>query len=317
MAAPNSEGIALLTGPWQAEPWLDAFRRRAGRRPVALAAPGANPWARYGAVWKPAPDTLASLTDVDVLFSMGAGVDFLFGRADLPAAPIVRFVDPDLTMRMTEWVVLQVLSHHRRQRAYDRQQVARLWRPLPQPAAASVHVGVMGLGALGRDAAQACARLSFPVAGWSRRPQALPELATFHGPAQLDAFLARTDILVVLLPLTPETRGIIDRSLLSKLRRGPLGGAVLINGGRGGLQVEADIIAALDDGTLAGASLDVFESEPLPAASPLWARPDIVVTPHVAADSDPSAVAGFILDQIEAFEAGRPLRHVVDRQAGY
>jgi glyoxylate/hydroxypyruvate reductase A len=141
---------------------------------------------------------------------------------------------------------------------------------------------------------------------------------SFCGPGGLGAFLARTDILVALLPLTPETAGLIDLKLLRKLRRdGPLGGPILINAGRGGSQVEADIVTALKDGTLAGASLDVFQTEPLPADSPLWDLDNVVITPHVAAVSDPAALAGQIAGQIQAFERGEPLKNRVDPQRGY
>jgi glyoxylate/hydroxypyruvate reductase A len=162
------------------------------------------------------------------------------------------------------------------------------------------------------------ARLGFDTAGWSRSPQDIPGVACFHGQAGFDAFLARTDILVSLLPLTPETQGLIDRRLLSKLPRdGALGGAVLINAGRGGQQVQADVLAALDDGTLIGASLDVFETEPLPQDSPFWSHPKVLVYPHVAAVSNANALTRLILRQIERVEAGLPPEHLVDRARGY
>ncbi len=230
----------------------------------------------------------------------------------------MRVVVPDLTRRMTEWVVLQVLIHHRQQRAYDRQQAARRWHERRQPVAGGVRVGIMGLGVLGRDAAEVLARLGFQVAGWSRRPKVLEGAETFHGADGLAAFLKRTDILVCLLPLTPETRGILSLPLFDRLARdGALGGPILINAGRGGLQVEADIVAALQSGTLKGASLDVFEPEPLAASSPLWAHPDVVITPHAAAASQPEAIVPSIMAQIAAFEAGRPLLNLVDRDTHY
>jgi glyoxylate/hydroxypyruvate reductase A len=181
-----------------------------------------------------------------------------------------------------------------------------------------MRVGVMGLGVLGRGAASVLARLGFRVTGWSRKPAALDGVETFAGPAGFDPFLARTDILVCLLPLTPETRGILSMGLFRKLARdGALGGPVVINAGRGGLQVEADIVAAMQEGVLKGASLDVFETEPLDAASPLWGLDNVVITPHVAADSTPAAIVPQILAQIETFEAGGALRNVVDRANFY
>jgi glyoxylate/hydroxypyruvate reductase A len=219
---------------------------------------------------------------------------------------------------MAEYVVWQVLDHLRRGPAYRRQQRERIWRDLDQPAAPDVTVGFMGLGAVGADAIEVLRRLGFPLRAWTRVERLAEGVETFSGLAGLDAFLAGTDILVSLLPLTPATRGLVDAALLRKLRpAGPLGGPVFINAGRGGTHVESDIAAALREGTLAGASLDVFEVEPLPAESPLWARDDVVVTPHVAAVSDPKALAGYLAEQIAAFERGAPLRNCVDRERGY
>ena len=274
---------------------------------------------RYAMAWKPPEGILASLPKLEVVFSLGAGVDHIVFQKDLPNAPIVRIVSPSLTQRMTEWVVLQVLIHHRQQRVYDRFQRERHWEELPQPPASAVRVGVMGLGVLGRAAAEALLHLGFQVAGWSRRPSELASVESFHGTAGLDRFLARTDMLVCLLPLTPDTRGILALPLFRKLardgaqRRGP----ILINGGRGGLQIETDIIAALNEGVLAGASLDVFEREPLDRASPLWAFENVVITPHCAASSSADELAGLVLGQIAAYEAGEPLRNVVDRATLY
>jgi glyoxylate/hydroxypyruvate reductase A len=220
---------------------------------------------------------------------------------------------------MTEWVVLQVLLHHRQQRTYDRFQRASHWEELRQPASRDVRIGMMGLGVLGRAAAELLVRLGFNMAGWSRHPAALSGVECFHGPGGLDPVLARTDILICLLPLTTETRGILALPLFRKLARdGALpGGPILINGGRGGLQVEADIVAAIEAGVLGGASLDVFEHEPLEPASPLWRFPNVVITPHCAAWSDPAETTQLILAQIFAYEAGAPLRNLVDPKAAY
>jgi glyoxylate/hydroxypyruvate reductase len=161
-------------------------------------------------------------------------------------------------------------------------------------------------------------RLGFAVAGWSRSPKNLPCIETFHGDEQLEPFLRRSEILVCLLPLTAATRGILRLELLRKLKRdGAAGGAYLINAGRGALQVEADILTALDEGALAGVTLDVFASEPLTRESRLWAHPMVTITPHNAAMSAPRALVANVLRQIERFEAGLPLEHVVDRAAGY
>jgi glyoxylate/hydroxypyruvate reductase A len=215
-------------------------------------------------------------------------------------------------------VTLHVLMQHRRQRLYDAQQRQSLWLEHPQPAAGEVAVGIMGLGVLGRDAADVLMRLGFRVAGWSRTPRTIAGIETYHGADGLDAFLARTEILVCLLPATPTTEQVINLALLRKLKRdGALGGAYLINAGRGKLQVDADIVAALDEGTLAGATLDVFPTEPLPATSPLWLHPKVTITPHNSAASVPEEVVAYIVRQIERFEAGHGLENVIDRASGY
>ncbi len=205
---------------------------------------------------------------------------------------MARVAHPDLTMRVTEYVVLHVLMHHRRQRLYDAQQRERVWRVHDQPAASEVAVGVMGLGVIGQDVAAALGRIGFKVAGWSRTPKTIAGVEAFHGQAGLDAFLARTEILVCLLPRTRDTEGILNLALFRKLKRdGAAGGAFLINAGRGPLQVDADIVTALDDGTLAGCTLDVFPQEPLPPESPLWTHPKATITPHNAGDISPRVFA--------------------------
>ena len=303
------------------KPWYDRFRLLAPQRDVRLWGARANDDAAavsYACVWQPPPRLLAGFPHLRAIFSLGAGVDHVTRDPHLPPVPIVRIVDPDLTMRMSEYVALHVLMHHRRQRLYDAQQRQRVWHEHDQPPASAVAVGVMGLGVLGCDAAAVLRRLGFRVAGWSRTPKELPGVESFHGAEGLDAFLRRTEILVCLLPATPATAGILNLELFRRLARdGAAGGAYLINVGRGALQVDADIVAALDEGSLAGATLDVFPTEPLPATSPLWIHPKVTVTPHSAAASDPDALVANILRQIERFEAGLPLEHVIDRDAGY
>jgi glyoxylate/hydroxypyruvate reductase A len=187
-----------------------------------------------------------------------------------------------------------------------------------QPAASEVAVGVMGLGVIGAHAAAALAGLGFRVAGWSRSPKTISGIETFHGPAGLDGFLARTEILVCLLPRTRDTEGILNLALLRKLKRdGAAGGAFLINAGRGALQIDADILAALAEGTLTGATLDVFQHEPLPVDSPLWSHPKVTITPHNAGDISPRVFAPHVIAQIERFERGLPLDNRIDRTKGY
>jgi len=315
--------ILLAIRNWDSAGWAERFERLAPGRdirvwPEAGALTKNLAGVRYAVCWQPPGGLLASLPDLEVMFSLGAGVDAMLADPDLPDAPLVRIVDPSLTGRMTEWVVLQVLMHHRLQRIYDAQQRDKVWKDIPQPAADAVGVGIMGLGVLGSDAALKLRDLGFDVAGWSRTPKDLPGIACHHGADGLKPFLARTDILVVLLPMTPDTEGTIDYDLLAGLRcDNHMGGAVLINAGRGRLQVEEDILRALADNVLSGATLDVFREEPLPTDSPFWTHPKVTVTPHIAAESDPDYLCAYILRQIENHEAGRPLENVVDRELGY
>ena len=312
--------ILLATTGWDATPWLQRLRAFLPDYPVVTPpAAGDRAAVRYAVCWRHELGALAGLPNLQAIFSLGAGVDHLFEDPELPQVPIVRVVDPDLTARMSEWVVLHALLHLRQFRRYERQQRERVWDDdESQPAAEQMRVGIMGLGELGRDAARKLRTIGFDVAGWSARAKSEPGVACFHGSEGLDAMLARTDILVALLPLTEATRGILDARLFAKLARdGRLGGPILVNAGRGALQVEADILAALEAGVLKGASLDVFEKEPLPPDSPLWSHPAVFVSPHNAAISAPDAVGRSIAEQIRDFERGEPLRNVVDRSRGY
>lgn len=272
-------------------------------------------------VWQPPPGLLRTLPNLELIVSIGAGVDALLGDATLPRVPLVRFVDPDLTGRMAEYIALNVLFHHRRMTEYRALQMQREWTYLPEPAAHEVRVGIMGLGVLGSAAAEVLKAFGYRLRAWSRTPKEAAGIDCYAGTAGLDDFLAATDILAVLLPLTTDTRGLLNRSLLRKLSRSGrsplLPGPVLINAGRGGLQIDADILAALDAAELYAASLDVFQTEPLPPASPLWAHPRVVVTPHNAAESSPAAIARYALKQRESSRSGRPLENLVDRARGY
>ncbi|GGG30020.1 2-hydroxyacid dehydrogenase [Chelatococcus composti] len=311
--------LVALTG-WHVDSWVERLQRLLpGRRVVRFGEAYDPAEIIYGVAWKHPPGAFRGLPNLKAIFSLGAGVDHLMGDPDLPDVPIARVVDHDLTNRMSEYVVLHCLMHLRQQRRYDAQQRAHVWEDdRHQPAARDVRVGIMGLGVLGQDAARKLAVMGFDVAGWSRTPKDCPGLKVFTGEAERAAFLARTDILVLLLPLTPETRGIANYALFRGLARdGRLGGPVFINAGRGGLQVEEDILRALDDGTLLAASLDVFETEPLPDSSRFWDHPSVIVTPHNAAMSDPESVVRLVARQIARLEAGEPLEHLVDRQRGY
>ena len=271
----------------------------------------------YAIVWKPPRGALQGFPNLQVIFSMGAGVDHLIG-ADLPDVPIVRFVADDLSEQMSEYVLHHVLLHHRRHLDYAAQQVCQEWRPLPQPTAREVRVGVMGTGVLGGAAAARLVEIGFQTRGWSRTRKQIDGVACYAGSDEFLPFLGGTDILVSLLPLTPQTRGLLGAKLIAAMAAdGALPGRVIINAGRGSLQNEEEIVAALNDGTLWGASLDVFETEPLPGDSPLWGDPRVVVTPHIAAVSRPQPLFDYVLEQIGKLERGEGLDNVVDLQRGY
>lgn len=273
---------------------------------------------RYIFVWKPKPDAFDGLVNLKAVLSLGAGVDALLKHPRLPDAPIVRFVDEDLSQRMSDYVVAHVTMHHRQFSRFRDDQKVRRWSQYYPPAAGETTVGIMGMGVLGQDAVTRLRPLGFDLRSWSRTPKVIEGVEGFTGPEAFDAFLAGTDILVNLLPLTPETTGILNRETFAKLRRDRLqGGPVIINAARGGHQKEADIVAALEDGTLGAASLDVFEVEPLPQDSPLWAQPNCYITPHIAAISNEQSGVSYFSAILRNHEAGTALPNVVDRKRGY
>ncbi len=316
--------LALLihggTDNWSPERWKARFDdicrdRRVLLLPRATFDPAE---VHYAAVWKPVHGELAVFPNLRVIFNLGAGVDALMADQSLPKVPLVRVAVGDLTHRMTEYVTLHVLMHHRQELYLRESQRVRRWAPKFQWPASAISVGIMGFGTLGSHAAKVLDHIGFRVAGWSRTRKSQDGIECYHGHDQLEAFLRRTDILVCLLPLTPDTRNILNRDVFAKLNRtSPLGAPVLINAGRGGLQNEADILACLDDGTLGAASLDVFAREPLPSDSAFWSHPKVVLTPHNAADTDPDEISKYVARQIESFEAGGPLENVVEPARGY
>lgn len=310
----------FVTPTWDGQAWAGHMRKSLHGIDVRVWPDAGNVEdVEYVAAWLPPANVVRSLPRLKVIFSLGAGVDAILSDPTLPeGVPIVRVNDPDLTMRMSEHVVLQVLMHHRQQRRLDANQKAGRWEQFEQHAASALKVGVMGLGVLGADAARKLAIMGFDVAGWSRTRKVVEGVKSYAGAAELDAFLNRTDVLVCLLPATAETDGILNMGLLRKLsRKGPLGAPVLINAGRGRQQVEADVLQALDDCTLLAASLDVFRKEPLPAESPFWSHPKVLLTPHSAADSDPATICEYVARQIARHQSGAPLENLVDRARGY
>ena len=266
-------------------------------------------------VWKPPAGLLATLPRLRLVLSLGMGVDHVFADPALPkGVPVVRLVDPDLVNRMSEYCALAVLRYHRNADAYDAFQRARQWKALPnEPAGASRGVGILGLGEIGRDLAAKLAPFGFRLAGWSRTPKLVPGVESYHGAEGFKPFLARSEIAVCLLPLTPETEGILNAAAFAALPKG----AIVVNAARGGHVVDADLLAALDSGHVAAAQLDVFRQEPLPPEHPFWAHPKVRITPHNAGLTNPETAAAQIVENLRRLRAGERLLNVVDPARGY
>lgn len=264
--------------------------------------------------WKAPYGALAGLPNLKLICSLGMGVDHLLQDPQLPAdVPIARLVDPNMVEQMSEYALYGVLHFHRRFDVYERFQNEKRWEELPLPHTAVRRVGVMGIGEIGADFARKTAALGFPVKGWSRSPKTIDGVECYAGLDQLPRFLAQSDILVTVLPLTSGTQQIVNAQTLGMLPRG----AYFINMARGGLVVEDDLIAALDSGHLEGALLDVTATEPLPANSPLWSHRKVRLTPHIAGLTNPETAIYPIAENIQRLREGRPLLHVVDRSRGY
>jgi glyoxylate/hydroxypyruvate reductase A len=266
-------------------------------------------------VWRPPAGLMAKLANLRVILSLGMGVDHVFADPQLPKhVPVARLVDPDLVNRMSEYCALAVLRYHRNADAYDAFQRERKWKSLSgEPAGAERAVGILGLGEIGRDLATKLTLFGFRLAGWSRTPKQMRHVESFHGDAGLKPFLARSEIVVCVLPLTPETEGILDAEAFAALPKG----AVVINAARGGHVVEPDLLAALDSGHLAAAQLDVFRQEPLPPDHPFWTHPKVRVTPHNAGTTNPNTAAEQIVENLRRLRLGQPLLNVVDPIRGY
>jgi glyoxylate/hydroxypyruvate reductase len=265
-------------------------------------------------VWKPPHGVLAALPNLRLIASLGAGVDHILEDPTLPRhVPIMRLVDPHMVAAMSEYVLAQVLRLHRQDLAYLGQQRDIVWEERRQPNAGERRVGLLGLGQFGADAAIKLRALGFDVAGWSRRPKAIDGIASFHGDAGFAPFLARSEIVICLLPLTAATESLLNARTFALMPRG----GMIVNVGRGGHVAEDDLIAALDSGQIGAAVLDVFRSEPLPADHPFWRHPRVIVTPHVAAATNPPTAALIVADNISRLRAGRRLLHLVDPVLAY
>jgi glyoxylate/hydroxypyruvate reductase A len=268
----------------------------------------------YALVWHPPPGLLATLPNLRMIFGLGAGIDHLLRDPDLPRhVPIVRLVDPYMTDAMSEYVAWSVLRLHRQDLDYLAQQREAVWHEREQKNAAERPVGILGFGTLGQEAGRKLRALGFDVAGWSRTGKTVPGFTTFAGADGFARLLRHSEIIVCLLPLTAETRGVLNADAFALMPSG----AGVVNAGRGGHVVERDLLAALDSGHLSGAVLDVFADEPLPPAHPFWRHPRIIVTPHVAAETHPPTAAKLVREAIRQCEAGLPIANRVDLARGY
>ncbi|MDA7956471.1 MAG: glyoxylate/hydroxypyruvate reductase A [Gammaproteobacteria bacterium] len=277
-------------------------------------APGDPAEIDYALVWKPKPGALAAFPNLKIIFSIGAGIDHLLGEDVLPRGlPVVRMVERALTAGMTEYVLYHVLRFHRFMPQYEAGRREGAWREIPQTPAWRRRVGLLGLGVLGADAARALAALGFDVAGWSRGEKNIRGVASHHGARGLREMLARSEILVCLLPLTAQTENILNAETFAQLPKG----AFVINAARGGHCMEEDLLAALESGHLAGAALDVFKTEPLEKSSPLWRHPRVYITPHIASMTVPATAAEHVMENIRRFRAGRELTHLADLAREY
>ena len=263
--------------------------------------------------WQPPETLMETFPNLKVLLSVGAGADQFDLAALPPDLPLVRMIEPGLTQGMVEYVTFAVLGLHRDMVRYLQQQREEKWLAHSVKPAATRRVGVMGLGELGQAALRQLASFGFDCAGWSRTPRELDGVECFHGAAQLGAFLARSDILVCLLPLTAETRGLLNRDLFSQLPRG----AALVQAGRGAQLSHQDLLDALDSGQLGAAVIDVTDPEPLPPAHPFWRHPAIWLTPHIASQTQSESAVAALLENLRRYQRGEPMIGLIDRARGY
>jgi glyoxylate/hydroxypyruvate reductase A len=307
--------ILLYRADGQTDPWVRDFAEALPRAEVVVWQEGAEDApCDYAVLWGPTAALLAQLAHVKAIFLAGAGVDALlkFGDA-LPDVPIVRLGDAGMGVQMAEYVAHAVLRYFRRFDEYEKQARRGIWTPLPLPDKREFTIGVLGMGMLGSRVLETMGHFGFPLRGWSRTQKDVAGVSCFAGMDSLGEFLAGTRVLVCMLPLTPETTTLLDRARLSLLPKG----AYLINVARGAHVAEPDLLTLIRSGHLAGATLDVFRNEPLPAPHPFWEEPRITMTPHISALTVRQDSVRQIAGKINALELGEPVADVVDRTLGY
>ena len=294
------------------EPWVQAVQQALPGARVSVRTPGAAP-ADHAIVWAPPQQFIDEQSGLQTLFNIGAGVDALLQLKLPPSLQVVRLDDAGMSVQMAEFVCHAVIRHFREFDGYDADTQAGKWSYRKPRSRADFAVGVMGLGVLGERVAKALQLFEFPVNGYSRSAKDLPGIRCFSGAQGLSDFLQATRVLVNLMPLTPETENILNKDTLSQLQTG----GYVINVARGKHLVEEDLIALIDSGHLAGATLDVFRTEPLPADHPFWRHPKITVTPHTSARTLREESIAQIVGKIQALQRGGAINGVVDPQRGY
>ncbi len=304
--------IAFCCTDTKPGPWLQDLAKALPGADISLWQSGA-PQADYAVVWAPPQQFLDEQPGLKALFNIGAGVDALFKLRLSPSIPVVRLDDAGMAVQMAEYVCHAVIRHFRGFDQYEARMRAGEWAYRPAPRRADCPVGIMGLGVLGQRVAQALAQFEFPLNGWSRSSKTIAGVRCFHGADGLNDFLAASRVLVNLLPLTSETENILNHDTLSRLQAG----GYVINPARGAHVVDADLIALIDSGHLAGAALDVFRTEPLPAGHPFWQHPKITLTPHTSARTLRDESIAQIAGKIAALQRGEAVAGVVDTQRGY
>ncbi len=294
--------------------WVDALSRAMPETSIGTWPDDTTTAADYALVWKPPPGLFAKLDSVKAIFNLGAGVDGLESMPrSLENVPLIRLVDAGMAEQMVEYVAYAVLRRYREFDVYAQSQREGAWQPRRRLDKSGFRVGILGIGSLGVVVAAALAAFGFPVDGWSRSRKQIPDVRSFAGTAELKEFLGRCHVLVCMLPLTAETRGILNRATLSQLSKG----AYVVNVSRGALLVDEDLLALIDSGALSGATLDVFQEEPLPPSHAFWHHPCITVTPHVSAVTRIEESVAQIAAKIRRLEAGLPVSGVVDRARSY
>lgn len=296
------------------EPWKDALAARLPDLDIQRAEEVVDPErVRYALVWKPPAGFFERFPTLEMVINLGAGVDQLVARDDLPDLPVTRLSDPEMGRMMASFVLFSVLRHARDIPHFEIAQRDRHWCYRHPRRASEICVAILGLGELGQLAAMEIARQGFDTHGWATRSRDLPGVTCHYGPDALHPLLARADVIVCMLPLTPLTRNLLDRDTLDAFKKG----ASFINVSRGEIVDELALISALETGRIGSATLDVFASEPLPKDSPLWSMPGVLVTPHLASVAIPETAAEQIATNIRRLQAGKPLLNRIDPARGY